>query len=255
MTRLTPLLTSKKTLTVSYATPRETLLGTPETLPTSEPTDPQIAYTVQESDLPTFNCKPYSVIYLARLIVGGQFITAGTCYWRMTKNGQSVNNGSFSVSANYYYVIEAGFLDVKVGDVLGLKLWSSVSDSNWDRSAIEVHPSRIYPLKCKFYRNVDIVCVGSVTFQNFTASATGSSGYTYIYNGHSSISYSSNSTTGFTLSGIKIFGIVDPYGMIRTAFGDATVSNTVRNATSSSRPGVYRFPVPSQITFRGILLD
>ena len=255
MTRLTPALTSKKTINVSYATPRETVLDTPETLPTSEPTNPQVIYTVQESDLPTFSIKPYSTIYLARLIAGGQFITAGTCYWRMTKNGANVANSSFSVSANYYFVIEAGFLDVKVGDVLGLKLWSNQSDSNWDRSAIEVHPSRIHPLKTKLYKDVTIVCVGSTTFQNFSASTSGTGGYTYVYNGHSNLYYRSYTTSGFTLSGIKFLSILDPYGVIRVALGDATVSNTVTTTTLSSRPSVYRFPVPSQITFRGVLLD
>jgi len=49
MTRLTPALTSKKTINVSYATPRETVLDTPQTLPTSEPTNPQVIYTFRKA--------------------------------------------------------------------------------------------------------------------------------------------------------------------------------------------------------------
>lgn len=254
MTRLTPIFGSIKTMNITYATPRETLLGTPETLPTSEPTDPQIAYTVQSSDLPTFDIKPYSCIYLGRLLAGGQFVTAGTLYWRMVKNGLSVASSSFSVSANYYYVIEAGFLDVKVSDVLGLKLWSSVSDSNWDRSAIAVSPSRIQPLKTPLYKDVTIKAVSSQSFTNFSATASGTSGYVYIYNGTTSFDYANSSAGGFTLSNIPFF-YCTIYGMFRTPFGDSTISNTIRNSIGSTRPTVYKFPIPSQFIFRGVFID
>lgn len=254
MTRLTPIFGSRKTMNISYATPRETVLGTPETLPTSEPTNPQVVYTVQESDLPTFDIKPFGVVYLGRLLASGYFYTAGTLYWRMTKNGVSVATGNFSVTAYYYYLVEACFFDVKPNDVLGLKLWSSVSDSNWDRSAITVHPSRIYPLETPFYKDVTIVAVGSQNFANFSTTSA-SSGATDVYNGIASFKYSSYSATGFSLSSIPLFACASPYGMIRTAMGDATVSNTIRYSTGSTRPSAIKFPVPSQLTFRGAYLD
>lgn len=254
MTRLTPIFGSRKTLNVTYATPRETLLGTPETLPTSEPANPQIAYTVQESDLPTFDIKPYSTIYLGRLLAGGQCVTAATISWRMTKNGANVATSVLSVSANYYYVVDACFLDVKVGDVLGLKLWSNQSDSNWDRSAIAIHPSRIYPLPTPLYKDVTISCVYSQSFTNFNAAVTGSDGNAFVYNGHINIRASSY-TAPWSLSGISLLACVSPYGMIRTGMGDSAVSNTARTGTGATRPSVVRFPVPSQLTFRGAYLD
>jgi hypothetical protein len=255
MTRLSPLFTSLKTLNITYQTPQETLLGTPLTLPTSEPTDPQVAYTVQESDLPTFNVQPFSKVWLARVLAGGQFVTAGTLYWKMLKNGQSVASGSGSVSANYWWSCTGAFFDVQVGDVLALKLWSSVGDSKLDRYAFAVHVSRIKLFKTLWHKDVTIVCSGSSTFQNFNAGSFGASGYTYVYNGHSGIYYGDYSSTGFTLSGIALLSVVEPYGLIRVAFGDATMSNTANVGTrSSSPPNVYRFPVPTQIKCRGILL-
>lgn len=145
MTRLNPQYGSLRLFTITYATPREELLGTPLALPTSEPADPQAAWTVQSSDLPAFSEKPYSVKYIACLYAAGKFSSAGTVYWRMTKNGNSVANGSSAVSANNYYTVNAFFLDVAVGDVLGIKLWSSVSDSNYDYKAIFVYPTRFFP--------------------------------------------------------------------------------------------------------------
>ncbi|MGC8895647.1 MAG: hypothetical protein ACP5LB_02610 [Candidatus Bathyarchaeia archaeon] len=254
MTKLTPLFTSFKTLNITYQTPRETLLGTPLTLPTTEPTDPQVAYAVQESDLPTFDVKPFSKVWLARVLAGGQFVTAGTLYWRMLKNGQSVASSSTSVSANYYWSCTACFLDVQVGDVLALKLWSSVSDSILDRYAFAVHVSRIKLFKTPLHKDVTIVCGGSSTFVNFSAGLTGTQGATYVYNGHTSINYNNNTSTGFTLSGITFLAAVEPYGLIRVAHGDATLLNTAYvNTKSTSPPSVYRFPVPTQIKCRGVL--
>ena len=156
MTRLNPLIGSKKLFTITYATPRESLESTPITLPTSEPTDPQITWTVQESDLPTFSLKPYSVKYIACVYGAGRFPTAGTLSWRMVKNGASVNTGSSSVSAGYYYTVNAFFFDVKAGDVLGLKLWSSVSDSNWDYKAIFCYPTRLFPFPLLNYKQIPV---------------------------------------------------------------------------------------------------
>jgi hypothetical protein len=154
MTRLIPTIGSKKTFTVSYATPRESLESSPITLPTSEPADPQITWTVLDSDLPVITPKPFSVKYVACVYGAGKFVTTGTLYWRMTKNGTSVANGSASIAANTFYTVNAFFLDVLPGDVLGLKLWSSVSDSNWDYKAIFCYPTRFFPFPLLNYKQI-----------------------------------------------------------------------------------------------------
>lgn len=154
MTKLTPQYGSLRTFMITYATPREELLSTPITLPTTEPTDPQAVFTLQSSDFPTWNIQPYSVKYIACLYAAGRFTTAGTLYWRMVKNGASVATGTASVSASYYYTVNAWFLDVQSGDVLGVKLWSSVSDSNYDYKAIFVYPTRFFPFPTLGYKQL-----------------------------------------------------------------------------------------------------
>ena len=123
MGTVTPLLTSRKILNITYQTPQETLLGTPETLPTTEPATPQISYTVTSGDLPTFNMPLFKKIWVALLYGAGKAVTAATIYWRMKKNGASVATGSGSVAANTFYTWSCGFYDVAVGDVLELALW------------------------------------------------------------------------------------------------------------------------------------
>jgi hypothetical protein len=133
---------------------QETLLATPETLPTTEPTDPQVSYTVQENNLPVFNFPPESKVWTAQVVVAGRFVTAGTVYYRMLKNGASVNTGSGSVSANYYWTWSCGFYDVAVGDVLAVKVWSSVADSDWRFKGMTVMATRVAPFLDRVYRNI-----------------------------------------------------------------------------------------------------
>lgn len=145
---------SRKTFTITFASPRENLQETPTTLPTSEPETPQVSYTVQSSDMPTLNPRPYSCKYIAVVYAAGKFVTAGTLYWRMKKNGSSVRTGSSSISANNYYTVNAFFFDVDVGDVLEIALWSDQTDSDWDYDAIFVYVTRFQPFNLHSPRKV-----------------------------------------------------------------------------------------------------
>lgn len=142
MTRLNPQIGSLKIVNVTYASPVEQLLDTPETLPLNEPTTPQVSFTIQSSHLPTFSNPLYKVTYTGVVFGAGKFSTAGTLLWRMKKNGASVRTGSQSVAANTFYTVNAFFFDVKPGDVLELALWSNVSDSNWDYKALWINFTR-----------------------------------------------------------------------------------------------------------------
>jgi hypothetical protein len=133
---------------------QETLLATPETLPTTEPTDPQVSYTVASEDLPVFTFPPKKKVYTAQVVVAGRFVTAGTVYYMMLKNGNTVIAGSGSVSANYYWTWNCGFYDVAVGDVLAVKLWSSVTDSDWRHKGMTVMATRVAPFLDRVYRNI-----------------------------------------------------------------------------------------------------
>ncbi|MEM2263331.1 MAG: hypothetical protein QW160_03835 [Candidatus Bathyarchaeia archaeon] len=248
MTRLTPQYGSLRLFTINYATPREELLSTPITLPTSEPTDPQAVFTLQSSDFPTWSVNPYSVKYIACLYAAGRFPTAGTLYWRMVKNGASVNNGNASVSANYYYTVNAWFLDVAPGDVLGVKLWSTVSDSNYDYKAIFVYPTRFFPFPTlnykQIYANVKIWNTDSptlfptLTLGNPTPWVTNYPCQGYIENGNAT-------AWNLSLTGSFSFSCYSPhatFGLWRIWYhGDANNANAAGVQTDATyRPKYYR---------------
>lgn len=249
MTRLTPLLTSLKTLNITYQTPQETLLDTPETLPTSEPATPQIGYTVQDSDLPVLSIGCYKKVYVAMVFGAGKFTTAGTLYYRMKKNGASVYSSSSSVSANYYYTAIAFFFDVKVGDLLELALWSSVSDSNWDYKAFQVQISRLIILnkpRLMAQCNFAVALNPTLTLGNPTCT------------NHSLNPYHDDKLLpGINTATLYTFLYPnDTYGIFRISYGDYNFPNTVAIRTSTSnRPFYYRNYVPIQIKFRGVRID
>ena len=242
MGRVTPLLTERKILTFTYPDVQETTI-TPETLPTTEPTNPQIAYTVAQADLVQLSLNVFQRIEVAILNASGQFITAGTLNYRMVKNGSSVKTGSFAVSANYYYRLGCFFYNVAVGDVLGIKLWSSVADSNWDMKTFWMDVTRIIPLnKPRRLYNVEVAA------QVPRYSGANTALYYYMAD-----TFFSAITTASTF---PLWYPLATYGMFRVGRGDLTYPNDIESATGSTRParkgGNY---VPSQIIFRGLRID
>lgn len=134
--------------TITYPSPDETLLGTPVALPTSEPADPQISYTIAVGHLPTVSPAGLEYTLTAILYAAGKNTDAAsqTVYYRILRNGASVATGSASVAANYYYTWNHySFYNVVSGDVLACKLWASSANVNWDYKALRVHVTRIGP--------------------------------------------------------------------------------------------------------------
>jgi hypothetical protein len=250
MTRLNPVLTSLKTLNITYQTPQETLLGTPVTLPTSEPAMPQISYTVAQSDLPTFDLLPYQKKWVAVLIGAGKAVTAATIYWRMKKNGVSVNTGSSSVSAGYYYTYNCFFYDVAVGDVLELALWSNQTDSNWDYKAYQIQVSRVILLnKPRLLSPCNFATV--TLYPTLTLGNPSSSNFAfYPYHCDNALPSIGVSTS------YEYLYPKNTYGMFRINYGDYTSSNSSIIKTSTTyRPYYYRNYVPTQIIMRGVKTD
>jgi len=238
MTMITPLLTSRKVLTFTYPDIQETQI-TPETLPTSEPTDPQISYTVGQSDLVQLSFNVFQRIEVAILNASGQFITAGTLNYRMVKNGSSVKTGSFAVSANYYYRLGCYFYNVAAGDVLGIKLWSSVADSNWDMKTFWMNVTRVIPFnKPRCLYNVGI------------AASVGSGGTPKWW--HNDV-FTYSLASAFT---VPLWYPAATYGMIQISRGDSIYSNGIESTTGTTRPVRNGSNwVPSQIIFRGLRID
>ena len=253
MTRVSPLLTSLKTLNITYQTPQETLLGTPETLPTSEPGTPQISYTVAEGDLPAFNMGVYSKKLIATIVGAGKFVTAGTVYFRMKKNGVSVTTSSSAVSANYYYTWNCNFYDVAVGDVLELALWSNQTDSNWDYKAYHTRVSRLILLnKLRLLMPCNFAALGTypvLTLGNPWPSS--SAAVLYPYNLDLVLP---------SISAAILYESLYPkntYGLFRVNYGDYYYSNGSTSARTSPmyRPYYDCGKLPTQLIMRGVKID
>jgi len=251
MTKVFPQQGSLKTINITYQTPQETLLGSSETLPTSEPTDPQIAYTVQAGDLPTFSLQPYSKIWIATLHPAGKFVTAGTLSWRMIKNGGSVATGTISVAANYYYTISAFFYDVTIEDILGVKLWSNRTDSNWDYKAYFIRASRFV-----FFNRLMLFKPISYTVSNLPVLTLGNPGVPY--EGQERIQLDSGQYIVMDAVGTFLFEVCyqkTTYGLFRKYYGDVSYQNTMLSQTHASyRPYYYRDKSSTQIIFRELKL-
>lgn len=131
---------------VSYGTLKETTINYPPILqemvnmglilPTSEPATPQISFTVQESDIPTFSGHaPFSYSIVPLLYACGKNSTVSTTLnFRMKINDVSINNGNNSgQSANFFYTYTVNrYAPVQVGDVVSFSLWSPQSDVTLD---------------------------------------------------------------------------------------------------------------------------
>lgn len=135
-----------KTFTITPAIPRETLLGSPLTLPTSEPATAQIAFTLQQSDYPTIS--PFAPMRFNPCIhasgKAGAVVT-GSIFYRVSKNGVSIALASLASVAigNFYGINFWRFLDAQPGDLLEVKLWApSATDVTLDFWGLIVYPTQ-----------------------------------------------------------------------------------------------------------------
>jgi len=249
MARLNPLYTSLKTLEITYKPAVETLLDTPEILPTSEPTTPQISYTVQESDLPILNIGVYRKVWIAWIFVCGYCSSSATVYYRMFRNGSSVATGSANISAGYYTYI-FWFYDVNVGDVLEVKLWSSASGSDWRYKAYQIQVTRIIPLsKVRLLSPCNIVSLDRQP--KLTLGKPFVYGYLILCVCHADVIYRMiNAATD-----IPVLYVGDTYGIYRLYGGDYSSQNRGYVYSHSSYYPYYQNNyVPTKIVFRGVII-
>jgi hypothetical protein len=245
-----------QTIDITVPTPQETLLETPESLPTSEPGTSQISYTIQSSDLPTLSfgiCK-----YAAHLCGAGQNLSGSsvTVYYRILKNGTSVATGSrSSVSNNYYYnIYHTNFYNVVEGDTIELRLWASVSGVNYNFKGLIVYPTRIG------FSNQNNLLLTDISYTlaagiKFTSIASGEQSantvyYKFYYNnspGHIYEFYGNTQIPTFAYGATYHFG--------RIAVGDMN-TNEIGNSSSTKKLTYNVNYYPSKITFRnpGIVL-
>ena len=143
-----PLYKGRVDVSITYPSPDETLLTTPVDLPTSEPAEAQISYTLGSQHMPTWS--PYELEHVKSAILYALGKNASgssvSIYYRVLKNGVSVATGSQVRAAGSYYLwSHYQFFDVQSGDVLECKLWAGAAGCNWDGKAVLVYPTRIGP--------------------------------------------------------------------------------------------------------------
>lgn len=236
----------RKILNITYPSPIETLLGTPEDLPTSEPGTSQIIYTVAAEHLPVFDWEPLSKVWSAILhgFIKNVSGSARTLYWRVLKNSVSVDTGSVSVANNYYCTVsETNLYNIIAGDVLELRLWADAADCDLYWKGLAIYPTRIQVCK-----DNQIITNVSYTFTNYPAFTLGGSplakqtGKPLIYN--QDIMYYQTDTT-------LNLGSQHPYTSVKTGklyYGDYLLS--VQKETSTTyRPYYYRNTAFSSISF------
>jgi len=242
-----------KVITIELKDAVENLQDTPTALPTEEPTESQISITLAEADLPVvkLNGSPNipTVTYTMLLYAGGKNEDTAdqTVYWRMLKNGESLSNGSFSVSAGYYWTLTCGFFDVKAGDTLELRLWASSSNVNWDYHAYACQATRCFPYpsdvsKVIWVKTKDIVAHPELSLGNPSVSVTASY---YVINPKTP--YDSRYYTGLEVEHIELWTAY----VFRVNYGDYSRRNSAVAGTSSAyRPYYRRNNVPTKIIVR-----
>jgi hypothetical protein len=252
MTRIkAEILSSLKTLNITYPIPYENLQGTPTALPTTEPVTSQIVYTVVDADVPSISLTVESKKIVVFLGAGNNTdAVAQTVYWRMIKNGSSVANGSASVSAGNYYTVNAFFYDVAVGDTLELRLWASSTGVNWDYTGRFIQLSRVaffekYPLAV--FR-MTIAANPTLSLGSPTVVDTG-----YLKVWHKQDTYYPLLLSAAATYVLDWFQQNSTYKMFQFWYGDHIYANTaVVQTSSTSRPRYYRNLVPSQIILRAL---
>ena len=144
-----PLFKGRVDVTITYPDPDETLLETPVALPTSEPAEAQISYTLASGHMPVWS--PYELphILVANAYAGGQN-TAGsatTLYYRVRHNGTDIATGSGSVSAGNFWTLNMYkyIAGLALGDTIAISLWVGASGMTWDYKACVVKVSAISP--------------------------------------------------------------------------------------------------------------
>jgi len=246
MGRVTPIFTLLKEIQFSYNTYENLLSWT--SLPTSEPATSQIIYTVSEDDLPNLNMGFEQALIIAAIYAAGRNwdSVSRTVYWRMIKNGSSLANGSFTVSAMYYWTLNSFFYDVAVGDVLELRLWADSSNVYWRYEARQLQYSRLGLFSGRNLEYFRIYAEGqpSLTLGNPSVHLT-----PVMYAYHRTGTYVSF-VYGMDVSRWESHGT---YKLYRLYYGDRYYQNSAFALThSSSYPYYDQNVVPSRILLRAV---
>ena len=167
-------------------------------LPTSEPSTPQVLYTIADGQFPTFSG---TAIVAASYVAGvyanilNSSTAAYTLYYKVTYNDVTIATGSSSVSGRNKACLNAHGLSssVKIGDTVKVYLWASNVSLQLAGYSLRVDAAHIKPVN-----DSDIVlfnsgwtigysCPSNVStnwsgkYPNFTKYISASVAFNYIY--------------------------------------------------------------------------
>lgn len=241
-----------KTFTTTLATPRETLLGTPVSLPSTEPGTSQISITVQDSDLPTFTgVKPLSLNYTAQFFAAGKNTDAATqtVSWRILKNGVSLGTGTHSsIATNTFWTHSYGQANSLLsGDVIEIRLWSPSANVNYDYFALIVYPDMPKLTSSFIVKDVAYSNIISTSLVSGTASVQQTASAVVVVNdAGSNIGMSSNMKFG------ALSWFTSGSNAQKVWFGSVNTLTTT-NTHATARPFYPRNSLATTIIFREVL--
>ena len=233
-----PFVKIEQVIRISLKTPEENSFA-PVLLPSTEPAVAQYSKTLVAEDFPTVS--PSNLEYMAIAFCGfvGQNTATATrtIYWRMFKNGTSIANGSFSVSASYFYRIFAIWQGVAVGQTIAMKLWADVADVvNYDWNGFHIHLSRVVtpeglnlPCKTEFQSLFGVPVWNGANAPGGTVTPSSFAAHSCDYH----LLYISSSTF------IDMLFPKVTYKLYRIGYGDNTAPvNSISSATATTRAGL-----------------
>lgn len=241
-----------KQTSITLPTARETTVSL--TLPTTEPGSPQISYTVQSTDVATFSGNvPQSVQNIPLIFACGRIgAAASVISYRILINGASQVQASLASTASglYYTINFARYIQVNVGDVVTVSLWSSQADTTFVYHAFTTGWTRMQLTKTGVILK-DVVYGAGASFPTLsTAPAPISAGSSQTFT--ITVSTTGTTTTGATAGTFPALVQDATNAMGRQFYGD--VNNIVQlNTHATNQTNYVRNFMPPSISFREVL--
>lgn len=242
---------SLKTFTITPGTVRETLLGTPLILPTTEPATSQVIYTIQASDIPTISPIAQMKCNMTIVCSGKIGAIASIINYRVLKNGISIAQaaGTSATATQFWTHTHWRTFDVVVGDVLEVRYWAVQADVNLDFYGLLAYPSQPMPHKAgTILKDLSFLNTSNGgSFTTITPTISGLNYYVYPNN-------SSNYTVNHGSTAVVYPAIITPAttGLFRNANADVNGTQTVQVVNATNRT-ISKQTYPSTISFREVL--
>jgi hypothetical protein len=231
---------SANTINFSYPSPLETVLGFPESLPTSEPENPQFSYTLSSSQFATITGSYYSVKHTAFMHFGGKNNgSAAYLSYKILKNGAAVQTGGYQSDTNYYCNSNYNLFDVQAGDVIAVKAWAGSSNFDLRWYGIMLIPtSLVISQNPIIIKNISIAN-SNLLYANNTLRGADSLRATYI--GVNFVDHESSLHVGYSNSSTPVYSVNK---------GDIDRNNLTDQGQDSIR--YHSTKVPTSITYTPI---